>query len=121
VDEGFVVEPAGRRGEATIVKLAGEVDMANADDVRESLLSVCGDEPNLVVDLESLRYLDSAGVRMLFDLSERLTGQDRRLSLAIASDAPVRRVLSVTRLDTLVAVHDSVEAALEAARGRGQQ
>jgi anti-anti-sigma factor len=121
VVEGFSVELVGRRDGATIVKLSGEVDMACADDVREHLLEVFGDQASLVVDLDGLRYVDSAGIRMLFDLSERLARQDRSLALAVAADAPVRRVLSITRLDTLVPLYDGVEAALVAAgslRGR---
>jgi hypothetical protein len=52
---------------------------------------------------------------MLFDTSERLGREGRRLALVIADDAPVRRVLSITKLDTLIDVHQDVAGAVAAA------
>ena len=105
------------RDGATVVKLGGEIDMANVDDVSRRLLSVPHETDSLVLDLEDLRYIDSAGIRMLFDISEQFARDGTRLALAVAIDAPVRRVLSITKLDTLVLVRDDVVAAVDAAEG----
>jgi anti-anti-sigma factor len=105
------------RDGATVVKLGGEIDMANVDDVSRRLLSMPHEADSLVLDLEHLRYIDSAGIRMLFELSEQLARDGTRLVLAVAVDAPVRRVLSITKLDTLVPIRDDVVTAVEAAEG----
>jgi len=115
VNDGFSIEFVSRRGSAAVFELGGEVDMANAEDVRGRLLDAPGSETSLILDLANLRYLDSAGIRMFFDLSEQLAREGRILVLAVASDAPVRKVLSITKLDTLVRIHDDVAGALEAA------
>jgi anti-anti-sigma factor len=86
--------------------------MANADDVGSELRAAVGNESNIVLDLGPLDYLDSAGMRMLFDLSEWLAREGRQLVLAVALDSPVRKVLSITKLDTLVPVHEDVREAL---------
>jgi anti-anti-sigma factor len=94
--------------------------MANAAEVEEQLVSIGNGGGPVVLDLQGLRYVDSAGIRMLFDAYERLGREGRLLTLAVAADAPVRRVLSITKLDTLVVVHDDVEGAVAAAGGTGQ-
>jgi len=115
VNDGVSIEFVDHRGTTAVVELGGEIDMANAGDIGSRLLNMPGAETCLVLDLERLDYLDSAGIRMLFDLSEQLARQGKLLLLAVATDAPVRRVLSITKLDMLVPVHDDVGGALEAA------
>jgi anti-sigma B factor antagonist len=115
VDGDVTIDVSARDG-VTVVSLGGEIDMANAASVTRRIRA--GDEgPSpLVLDLGSLGYIDSAGIRMLFDLSEQLAKDGRRLVLAIAADAPVRRALAITKLDTLVRVCDAVDDAVHEAR-----
>jgi anti-anti-sigma factor len=82
------------RDGATVAKLDGEIDMANVDDVSRRLLSMPDEADSLVLDLEHLRYIDSAGIRMLFELSEQLARDGTRLVLAVAVDAPVTPALA---------------------------
>jgi anti-anti-sigma factor len=112
---GATISIAARNGE-TIIGLAGEIDMANANDVLTQVLAIADHNNAIVLDLGDLGYIDSAGVRMLFDISEALKRLGGRLVLAVGSDALVRRVLDVTKLDTLVAIERSLDAAIESAR-----
>jgi anti-sigma B factor antagonist len=100
----------------TVVSLGGEIDMANAGSVARRVRAVGASPSPLVLDLNALGYIDSAGIRMLFDLSEQLSRDGRGFVLAASADAPVRRVLAITKLDTLVPVRDAVDDAVEAAR-----
>lgn len=89
--------------------------MANVGEALERILTAAGDASDrLVLDLDEMQYLDSAGVRMIFELAERLERQTRPLALVLKPDAQVRRVVTITKLDTLVPVHEDVESALGA-------
>jgi anti-anti-sigma factor len=103
-------------GELAVVELSGEVDMANVQSARRQLVNaVPEDSRGIVLDLSGLIYLDSAGVRMLFDVSEQLEERGARVAASIPPDASVRKILAITRLDTLIPVRDSVHEAAEAA------
>ena len=114
MDEGVSIDVSAD-SDVTVVAVAGEIDMANAADVARRVLAV-DESPSLVLDLSTLGYIDSAGIRMLFDVSERLSSEDRRFVLAVARDAPIRRALAITKLATLVPVCDDLGGAVEKAR-----
>ena len=66
-----------RRG-GNVARLSGEVDMSNASYVRDQLLaSMPNDALALVLDITACRYLDSAAIEVLFDVSRRLRGAAR--------------------------------------------
>lgn len=112
--DGVSIDVVARDG-VVVLRLGGEIDMANADEVSTRLLSESVEGSSIVLDLGGLTYVDSAGIRMLFDLSEQLGRNGLRLVLAVGHDAPVRRALEITKLDTLVSVESSLARALEAA------
>ncbi len=58
-----------------------------------------------VVDLNTLEFIDSAGVGMLLIVFEELSGFDKQLILRGAS-GQVRRVLTVAQLNKLIAMDD---------------
>ena len=87
--------------------------MTNSAYIGEELTeSVPNDVGSLVVDLSDTRYLDSAAIELLFDLSRRLGRRRQRLSLVLPDESPLRRVLSLTGIETTAPVHPSLEAAL---------
>ena len=98
---------------ALVVAVRGEVDMANADDVGAAVLGHAGAAPRrVVVLLEDARYLDSSGLRMLYDLSERIAARGGSMRVVLPSVSPLRRLLAMTKIDTLLPVHESLESAL---------
>jgi anti-anti-sigma factor len=100
---------------ATIARLDGEVDLSNADDVRRAVLTAIRDHGSgLVLDLSATTYLDSTGLRLLFDLAEWLHQRDQRLALVVTDEALVRRVLLLSKLDGLVPLCPDLAAALDA-------
>lgn len=89
--------------------LAGDVDMANAHELRDSLLAaVTNQAPGLVLDLSRTTYLDSAGVHVVFDLARRLAARHQQLRLVVPPDAPVRRVLALTNAAAVAPLHEIV-------------
>jgi anti-sigma B factor antagonist len=102
-----------RHGGTVVGRLTGEVDMTNAALVRDQLLdSVPNDVLALVVDLEGCRYLDSAAIEVIFDLSRRLGRRRQELRLVVPDSSPLSRVLVLTDVNSVAPVHATLEAAL---------
>jgi anti-sigma B factor antagonist/stage II sporulation protein AA (anti-sigma F factor antagonist) len=96
-----------------IVRIRGEVDLSNAGAVRGDILAALErDMPGLVLDLTETTYLDSSGVRLLFELSQLAHDHGQRCALVVTHEALVRRVLLLTKLDDAVPLHDDVDSAL---------
>ena len=102
-----------RHDSAVVAHLNGEVDMTNAAFVRDELLgAVPNDVLTLVVDLEGCRYLDSAAIEVIFDLSRRLARRRQELRLVVPEGSPLGRVLALTDVDSVAPVHASLDSAL---------
>ncbi|BAD54997.1 MULTISPECIES: STAS domain-containing protein [Nocardia] len=96
-----------------IVTVHGEVDMASAPQLQAALEDAQRGGNPLVVDMSDVGFLGSAGLSALLVVSE--AAQPQRLRV-VASDA-VRRPIELTALDKLLAVYDTLDAAL--AEGTG--
>lgn len=94
----------------TIVTAHGEVDMASAPQLQTALEDVQHSGKPLVVDMSEVGFLGSAGLSVLLVASEAAPGGGVRV---VASDA-VRRPIELTGLDKMLAVYDSLDAALAA-------
>jgi anti-sigma B factor antagonist len=104
-----------RRNDLSVAKPRGDIDAANARELREELANcLTPDADILVLDLSATAYVDSAGLDMLFRLSERLRQRRARLLLVIPPGSQLARLVEIVALDRAVAIHDSVEGALEA-------
>jgi anti-anti-sigma factor len=102
-----------RRGGTVVARLTGEVDMTNASLVRDRLLdAVPNDVLALVLDLDGCRYLDSAGIEVIFDLSRRLQRRRQELRLVVPDSSPLGRVLTLTEVGTVAPMHATLDSAL---------
>jgi len=107
------------RGSTLVATLSGDVDLSNVATVRARLVAALGDDvDSLVLDLTGAGYIDSTGVRLLFDMAERFARSGERVRAVIPSDALVRRVASLTNLDQVVDIHETVDAALASLNSR---
>jgi anti-anti-sigma factor len=102
-----------RRGERTfVVSLAGECDLETSPELRRAVDSISANgPPRVVVDLAALDFIDSSGINVLVGAARTLAGEGGSLTLAGAS-AHVRRVFEIAHVPDVVALADSVEAAL---------
>jgi anti-anti-sigma factor len=102
-----------RQGGACVVRLAGELDLYNANDVRQALFDACADRPErLVVDLGEVDFVDSTALGVLIEARTKLT--NKRAFMLAAPGLETRRALEISGLDRHFSVHDSVPAALAA-------
>jgi anti-anti-sigma factor len=108
------IEP---HGDTIVAHIRGEVDLSNVEDVRTELIEAVSHESEcLVLDLTDTTYLDSTGVRLLFELAERLQGRRQELRLVVNQEAMVRRVIVLTHLDQRVPLDATVDDAMRALR-----
>ncbi|HEX7084604.1 MAG TPA: STAS domain-containing protein [Gaiellaceae bacterium] len=99
-----------RRNGAAVVRLAGELDLYNAEEVRAALSTALEDGPErVVVDLSEVEFIDSTALGVLIEARSKL-GRGG-LTLA-APQIETRRALQVSGLDRHLPVHDTVDEAL---------
>jgi anti-sigma B factor antagonist len=105
------VEGIDRHDGSIVVRLAGELDLYNADEVRAALADAAGEGPsNLVVDLTEVTFLDSTSLGNLIEAKKELPNGTR---FRLAAPGPeVSRALEVSGLAQHFDVRDSVEDAL---------
>jgi anti-sigma B factor antagonist len=84
-----------QEGEAAVIALAGELDLAGASGLERELRVI--DAPALVVDLRGLEFMDSSGLRAIVVSAQHAQDAGRRFAL-IAGAAQVMRVFEITRM-----------------------
>lgn len=104
-------------GTATIVDVVGDITLYNAPEVRRVLLGLLKEKrvPRVIVNLQNVKYIDSAGVASLVEGLK--TSRDLKSGFALFGlSRTTREVLELTKLIKVFEVHDNEEAAL---RGDG--
>ena len=103
-----------RHDDAQVVRLAGEVDISNAARLEEDISEAVSNHViGLVLDLSDTEYLDSAGIRMLFDLAQRLEGRRQALGLVVPDDSLIRHSLMVTEVEQAMGMNATLPDALD--------
>jgi anti-sigma B factor antagonist len=95
---------------ATLARLVGEIDIATAPELREHLTTL--PDHNTIAEMGEVSLLSAAGLPLLLDLHDRLARAGALLVL-VNAPSPVRRVLTVTGLDTRFVMASTVEDAVE--------
>lgn len=95
--------PIERTPAYTIVRFPDEVDIANADAIRDELLWLLNAGASaLICDLGGTRFCDCSGLRVLVRAQLRANAVDVPLVAVIPDTGPVRRVMELTRLVHLI-------------------
>jgi stage II sporulation protein AA (anti-sigma F factor antagonist) len=90
------------------IALAGEIDMDNARQVETGILGAITNQLTVVtLDLSGLEYIDSAGLRVLFALGNRLDTLQIGLQLLVPKQSPVRRVIDLSGMAATIPVQPS--------------
>jgi anti-anti-sigma factor len=84
-----------------VVVVSGDLDLDTVDEVRTRLLVATERGRRVVVDMRQVRHLSSAGVRLLAEMADRAP----QLSVIALGLSSVARVLRLTGVDDLLAVH----------------
>jgi anti-anti-sigma factor len=96
----FTVDTSITAGSTARALVGGPVDIGTADLLARRLLSVSrGGTVPLVADLTGVTQLASAGVRVLYQVSEQLTVHGQELTLVTVRGSAAHLVLELVRLD----------------------
>ena len=102
--------------ETQVVSVAGELDVHTAPEF-EDALALNGSEPGrVVVDLSECTFIDSTGLAILIKADRHI---GRNALLIVAAGPEVLRAFEVSGLDRRLALHPSLEAALNGGAGSG--
>lgn len=89
------------------VKVTGEIDMSNAEELGNFLAKLVEDEQrNLALDLSGIEFIDSSGLGVLVKIHQILEEQNRSLVLHSVS-SPAARTLEVSGLDKVLSFNGS--------------
>jgi anti-anti-sigma factor len=102
-----------RSGDVVIARLVGEIDMSNADELHLALAAaIPNDVVAMVLDLTNVDYLDSAGIRMMYQLGEDVQARRQKLQAVIPSASMVTDVLRLAGVTEYIGAVETVDEAL---------
>lgn len=106
-----------REGDVVVLEVSGRLDSAGAAAFEEELLGrIAAGDRHIVIDCAGLRYINSAGLRVLLVAAKRLAADGGAIALAAAS-GQMRSVVQVVGFDLVFPVCDTVEEAKAAVLG----
>jgi anti-anti-sigma factor len=89
----------------TVAALEGEIDISNSAELEGELShAVPNDASGLVLDLSEVTFIDSSGLRTLFDLAARLASHRQVLHLVLPNDSHLRRTLELLQIPAVMPV-----------------
>jgi anti-sigma B factor antagonist len=99
----LAIERATGAGGDPLIKLSGELDMASAETLRETIDSILEEHPQRIVfELSQLTFMDSSGIAILILASNRVEGVELLNPRTI-----VRRVIEVAGLTGILGLDPS--------------
>lgn len=106
----FQVAVENYNGKA-LLRAQGEIDLATVDLLDMAVANALQDGlSHVVIDMSEVSFMDSTGIRSLLTNSERVNEAGGKMSIVL-SGGPVARTLSVTGVDSLLSIYDSVSEA----------
>jgi anti-sigma B factor antagonist len=110
VTENLLIETR-EAGQWIVLDAKGEVDLYTAPRLKEHVGGMVAEgKPRIAVNLEGVEFMDSTGIGVLISGLKRCREAGGDLTL-VAPREPVRKVLSITGLDRVFSIHDSVDRA----------
>ncbi len=102
------------RPEPNVLKLVGELDLHESENVREKLEPLIEEKvQKIVVDLSKLSYIDSSGIAIFIDALRRVQSYGGKLLFFGLHDT-VRNIFEVARLDQVFTICPDKESAMTA-------
>lgn len=101
---------------AELVRLVGEIDLANAAELGREIAARTRSARAVLVDLSTVSFLDSAGVRLLDELVGELDERDTPIRFVVGGSGAVRMALRLCAFREEL-LTDDVATAANAVRG----
>ena len=102
-----------RVGPQAVVTMPAEIDITNAEEIRQELLAAAGhDATVLIIDMSGTTFCDSAGVQAIIDVRNQTAAAHIQLRLVATT---VLRIFQLVGIDQLIPIYPTLEAALAGA------
>lgn len=99
-----------------------DVDLATADVVRDRCLAaLTNDHVGLIIDLSRSEFLDSAGIRALYTIVERLAPHRQQLVVVVPANSHMRKVLALVAFERSSSIQETIDAAFGWLRASGRE
>ena len=102
-----------RDGSSAILRIRGEITGGSEAPIMAAYTEA-GDARSIILDFSNLDYMNSGGIGLLVTLLVRTQRAGQKL-LAVGLSEHYKQILSLTRLDEAIAIHDDETTALAAA------
>lgn len=106
------------QGEAAILVIQGELDLASSSTLEEELDRVRGSRELVILDLRELEFMDSTGLSVLVKAHQRAEEVGKRFGL-VRGRPQVQRLLTLTGVAGRIEMADSPEELLSGSAGAG--
>ena len=97
---------AQREDGILIARAVGRVDGANAMEFQNRLQAAIGDDSDVILDLEGLSYISSAGLRVVLLVAQHVQKRSGRFSVCSLSDS-IENVFNISGFDRVIPTHGS--------------
>lgn len=102
-----------RRNGWTVVSVVGEIDVYSAATLREPLHALVDIEGNnVLIDLESVTFMDSMGLRVIVGAHKRSQATGARFAV-LCTRQQIRNLLHITGLDEVIPVLTEIPKSYE--------
>ena len=101
-----------KQKDATIVSVKGRMDALSSPDLEKHLEALMETGVKiLILNLEELNYISSAGLRSILIIAKKLKEKEGRISLVCLTQA-VKEIFVVSGFSSLFPIYDSLDLAL---------
>ena len=102
-------ETDGDGTDELFITLNGELDISNVERFESELMQLEHPRPPLIVlNLKSVRFIDSTGLSLLLNADARARRQDRHVTI-ISGNGAARRIMRTVALDQILDVKTDLQ------------
>jgi len=114
---GFEISEPERVGQASVIAVSGELDLATAPKLAPPLARALKEaDREMILDLSGVTFVDSTALRVLRDLQR--TRRSERPLVIVCDHLNVLRIFKITAFEGTFVIFSTLEKALEAVRKR---
>lgn len=96
-----------------VVSVTGKLDIVSSPELETCMTELIDQTAaTVILDFSNLRYISSAGLRVVLAATKKLKGQGRQLVLA-GLTGPVKDVIHFSGFHTIITIFDTTAQALE--------
>jgi len=93
-----------------IIKLSGEMDAQGCSKIRSELEEISNQsQPHIIVDVNSVSFIDSSGIGAIVFLFKRLKEQNRSMEIVGVQGQP-KELMKLLRMDSAITMQYAQEA-----------